>query len=634
MNRFLLLQCFAALFLVGTTLTGAHAVERADVPENLKWKTTDLYPSDEAWRAQYESLTKRVTEVSAYKGRLGESAATFSAALLLRTELDLAITRLYVYASMKSDEDTRESKYQEMNTLAENLYSDYATSASFMRPEILSLGADKVRAYVAAEPKLAPYRFPLEDLLRYGSHTLSAAEEAIAARAGRLTGAGGSIRGVFANAEMQWPKVKLSDGTEVTLDAAAYTQYRQSPKREDRDLVFREFFGAHRAWQNTYGAALEANVQAHLFNRDVHKYGSCLEAALFGDNIPTGVYHQLIKDVNENLPTLHRYLKLRQRMMGLGDLRYEDLYPSVVESVDLRYTPDEAQALVLDAVAPLGKDYVRVLGDGLRGGWIDWLPTPGKRSGAYSTGVYGVHPFQLQNFTGMYDEVSTVAHESGHSMHTYLADQAQPYPTHDYATFVAEVASTLNENLLFHRMLERTKDPKTRLFLLSTHLEGMRTTMFRQTLFAEFELAIHDRAERGEALSGRAMTELYLGLVRKYYGHDAGVCKVDELYGVEWAYIPHFFRSFYVYQYATSIIASSALANGIYADMAAGANKPWPHRDAYLRMLAAGGSKYPIDLLKDAGVDMTTSAPFRSAMAEMNRTMDEMEKILASMPKK
>lgn len=634
MSRFVLFNTLFAFLLLGMTITAAHAKERSEVPANLKWRTSDLYASDDAWRAEHVALGKRVHELDAYKGRLGESAATFAAALQLRSELDLALTKLYVYASMRSDEDTRDSGAQEMNQLAENLYVDFSTSASFMRPEILALGAERVRGFLAVEPKLAPYRMGLEDLLRYGPHTLSAGEEAVAARAGRLAGAGGNIRGVFANAEMKWPTVKLSDGKEVTLDAAAYTQYRQLPKREDRDLVFRAFFTAHKEWQNTYGAALDAAVQSHLFSRDVHKFDSCLQAALFGDNIPTSVYHQLVKDVNDNLPTLHRYLKLRQRMMGLSDLRYEDLYASVVEEVDLRYTPEQAQALVLESVAPLGKDYVRVLGDGFRNGWVDWIPTTGKRSGAYSTGVYGVHPYQLQNFTGMYDEVSTVAHESGHSMHTYLADQAQPYPTHDYATFVAEVASTLNENLLLHRMLATTKDPKTRLFLLSTHLEGLRTTMFRQTLFAEFELAIHEKAEKGEALSGRAMSDLYLGLVRKYYGHDAGVCKVDELYGVEWAYIPHFFRNFYVYQYATSIIASSALANGIYEDMAKGPNKPMPHRDAYLRMLSSGSSKYPIDLLKDAGVDMTTSAPFRAAMTEMNATMDEMERILAAQKKK
>lgn len=627
MSRLLLLPCLAAFLMLGMAIPVAHATERSEVPANLKWKTTDLYASDEAWHTERANLAKRVHEIDAYKGRLGESATTFYAALQLRSELDLALTRLYVYASMLADEDTRDSKRLEMNQMAENIYVDFSTAASYMRPEILALGADKVRAFMAAEPKLAPYKAGLDDLLRYGPHTLSAAEEAIAARAGKMAGTGSTLRGVFNNAEMKWPTVRLSTGKDVRLDDAAYTQFRQSSVRADRDTVFKAFFGAHREFQGTYGTALDAGVQAHLFNRDVHHYNSSLEAALFGDNIPTSVYHQLITDVNDNLPTLHRYLKLRSRMMGVPDLRYEDLYASVVKEVDLTYTPDQAQALVLEAVAPLGKDYVTTLGNGFRNGWVDWIPTTGKRSGAYSTGVYDVHPFQLQNFTGLYDEVSTVAHESGHSMHTFLADKAQPYPTHDYATFVAEVASTLNENLLLHRMLDTTKDPQTRLFLLSTHLEGLRTTLFRQTMFAEFELAIHEKAEKGEVLSGAALSKLYLTLVRKYYGHDAGVCKVDELYGVEWSYIPHFFRNFYVYQYATSIVASTALANGIYDDMAKG--KGMPHRDAYLRMLASGSSKYPIDLLKDAGVDMTTSAPFRAAMAEMNRTMDEMEKILA-----
>lgn len=629
MSRFALLHCLAAFVMLGFAAMPAIATERSEVPANLKWNTADLYASDAAWETSRADIARRVPEIAAFKGRLGESAATFHAALQLRSDIDLALTRLYVYASMKADEDTRDSKYLEMNQMAENLYVDFGTAASFMRPEILALGADKVRGYVAAEPKLAPYKPGLEDVLRYGPHTLSAAEEAVVSRAGRLAGTGSALRGVFNNAEMQWPTIKLSDGKEVRLDDAAYTQYRQSPVRADRDAVFRAFFGIHKTFQNTYGTALDAGVQAHLFRRDVHKFESCLQASLFGDNIPTSVYHQLIKDVNDNLPTLHRYLKLRSRMMGVSDLRYEDLYASVVKEVDLTYTPDQAQALVLEAVAPLGKDYVAVLGKSFREGWVDWIPSTGKRSGAYSTGVYGVHPYQLQNFTGLYDEVSTVAHESGHSMHTYLADQAQPYPTHDYATFVAEVASTLNENLLLHRMLDKTKDSQTRLFLLSTHLEGLRTTLFRQTMFAEFELAIHDKAEKGEVLSGKALSDLYLTLVRKYYGHDAGVCNVDELYGIEWSYIPHFFRDFYVYQYATSIVASTAIANGIYGDMAKGKGA-MPRRDAYLRMLASGSSKYPIDLLKDAGVDMTTSAPFRAAMAEMNSTMDEMEKILAA----
>jgi oligoendopeptidase F len=312
--------------------------------------------------------------------------------------------------------------------------------------------------------------------------------------------------------------------------------------------------------------------------------------------------------------------------MGLPNLRYEDLYAPIVKEVDLHYTPEEAMTTVLAAVAPLGQGYVDTLRHGFDSRWVDWTPTTGKASGAYSTGAYGVHPYQLQNFTGQYDEVGTLAHESGHSMHTYMADRRQPYPTHDYATFVAEVASTLNENLLFHYMLDKTRDKPTRLFLLGSYLENLRTTLFRQTMFAEFELRIHEKAEKGEQLSGENMSALYLDIVRKYYGHDAGVCKVDALYGVEWTYIPHFYRDFYVIQYATSIVASTALANGIRGEMPSHSTA---HRDTYLNMLASGSSKYPVDLLKGAGVDMTTSAPFQAAMREMNSVMDEMEKLLA-----
>ena len=425
---------------------------------------------------------------------------------------------------------------------------------------------------------------------------------------------------------MPWPTVTLSDGGKVRLDDAAYTQYRQSGVIADRDTVFQVFWRAHEAYAGTFGAALNANVQAHIFERDARHYKSCLEASQFGDNIPASVYHQLIDDVHASLPTLHRYLKLRQRMMGLTQLRYEDLYAPIVHDVDLHYTPEQAMDLVLRAVAPLGQPYVDTLSHGYASRWIDWMPTTGKASGAYSTGAYGVHPYQLQNFTGLYDEVGTLAHESGHSMHTFLANQNQPYVTHDYATFVAEVASTLNENLLFHDMLDHTSDKATRLSLLGSQLDNLRGTLFRQAMFAEFELAMHEKAERGENLSGSSLSDLYLGIVRKYYGHDLGVCKVDSLYAVEWAYIPHFYRNFYVYQYATSIVASTALANGIREE--ATANAGTAHRDAYLHMLASGSSKYPIDLLREAGVDMTTPAPFQASMHEMNAIMDEMEKLL------
>jgi len=357
----------------------------------------------------------------------------------------------------------------------------------------------------------------------------------------------------------------------------------------------------------------------------VRGFASSLDAALFRDNIPTAVYRQLIADVRKSLPTLHRYLKLRQRMLGLPELRYIDLYVPMVEKVDLTFTPEEAMKITLEALKPLGTEYTEALKHGFRSRWTDFLPSTGKRPGAYSTGVWSVHPYQLLNFNGQYDDLSTLAHEAGHSIHTWLANRAQPYPSAEYSIFVAEVASTLNEQLLFQHMLGQAKDDATRLALLGELLDRMRGTLFRQTLFAEFELAIHEQAEKGESLTGEKLTALYLKLTREYYGHDRGVCLVDDVIGHEWAFIPHFYRDFYVYQYATSMTSSIALAQAIQAEAQKGKTAA---RDRYLAMLRAGGSRYPVDLLRSAGVDPTTSAPFDASMKEMNRVMDEMEKIL------
>jgi oligoendopeptidase F len=624
------LRCRLLLVLLTVALglpAVASAVERSEIPAKYLWKLTDLYPTEEAWQAAKEDIAKRMPELGRYQGRLGESAATFYEALAKLMDLQRDFTRLSTYASQLSDQDTRDSKHLAMNQAAEDLAVQLAAAASFVRPEILALGAEKVHGFEAAEPRLKEYRPFLDDILRWAPHTLNPPEEQIVARAGNLTSAGGSVHNIFTNADLPYPEVKLSTGETVRLDAQGYTLYRAVANREDREKVFKAFWGAYQEFRRTLGTTLYTEVKGHMFTKEVRKFDSCLESALFPDNIPTTVYKQLISDVHANLPTLHRYLRLRQRMMGVDTLRYSDLYAPIVKRVELKYTPEQAQDLVLKAVAPLGKDYVEVLRNGYQNGWVDWLPSTGKRSGAYSTGTYGVHPYQLQNFTGLYEEVSTLAHESGHSMHTYLADKAQPFVTHDYAIFVAEVASTLNENLLFHYMLDQTKDKDTRLFLLGSYLDGLRTTLFRQTMFAEFELKMHEMAEQGETLTGDALNELYLELLKEYYGDAQGVCRIDDLYAVEWAYIPHFYRDFYVYQYATSIVASTSVADGIRREAAA--KKPSTKaRDAYLAMLSEGSSKYPIDLLKDAGVDMTTSAPFQAAMREMNRVIDEIEKLL------
>jgi len=632
MTSYRLPVVLAALAVAGCLASPVRAEERANVPEKYKWRTSDLYPSEQAWLQAKDELTARIPKLAAFQGRLGESADVFHTALSTRMDVDRALYQLRIYATLRKDEDARLGRPNELFQMASQLVVDYSTTVSYMQPEILALGADKVRGFVALDPRLEPYRPWLEDILRYAPHTLSAAEEKIASQAGLMSNAPSQVYDIFKAADMPYPEVALSTGETVRLDDAAYTRYRAVANREDRRKVFQAFWSKHREFERTLGTTLDAEVKTHLFEKDIHHYSSCLEASLFDSNIPVGVYRQLIADVHANLPTLHRYLRLRQRMMGVDTLGYEDLYAPILKDVDLRYTPEQAMDLVLKAVAPLGPDYVSTLRHGLESGWTDWMPTTGKQSGAYSEAVYSVHPYQLLNFTGSYDEVSTLAHESGHSMHSYLSDRNQPYVTREYKTFVAEVASTLNEDLLLHSMLDQVKDRDTRLFLLGSRLDGLRQTLFRQVLFAEFELRIHELAEQGQPLTGEKLSEVYLGLLKDYYGDAQGICRVKDLYGVEWAYIQHFYLDFYVFQYATSIIGSSSIAAEMRTEAAA--KKPvTKQRDAYLRMLSAGSSKDPIEELKEAGVDLTTPGPFAAAMREMNGIMDEMEKSLAGKPK-
>ena len=617
-----LLVVAIAMLWVATATAG----ERNEIPAKLTWNLADLYADEAAWTAAKTDLTKRIPDLGRYQGHLGESAAKLLEAFTAVMSVSQELGKLAPYASMLSDQDSRVSHSLEMRQEAEQLGVQFGTAIAYITPEILAIGPEKIRGFIASEPKLKQYEHYLDDILRRGPHTLSPAEEKVAAQAGNLADAGQALHGIFTNADLPYPEITLASGEKVTLDAAAYTRYRALPDRAERDKVFKAFWTTYSKYTRTLGVALYSQVKAHIFDKEVHKYDSCLESALFDFNIPTSVYKQLITDVHTSLPTLHRYLKLRQRMMGVDQLRYEDLYASIVKKVDLTYTPEQAMEMTMAASAPLGADYVAVMKKGFDSRWVDFMPSTGKRSGAYSQGIYGVHPYQLLNFMGRYEDVSTLAHEFGHSMHSHLAATTQPYVTADYPIFVAEVASTLDENLLLHYMLDRTKDDATRLFLLGSYLDGMRQTLFRQTLFAEFELRIHEMAEAGESLTGENMTALYLGLLKEYYGDAQGVCKIDDLYGVEWAYIPHFYYNFYVYQYATSLVASTSIANHIRDDLAA---KKTTARDAYVKMLSSGGSKYAIDLLKGAGVDMTTPEPFKAAMREMNLVMDEIDKILA-----
>jgi len=617
------------LFRLAAVLVAAGSAGAAGpaVDPKYAWNLNELYPGEAAWTKEMNGAVAEVPKLAACRGKLTESAATLLSCLDTYYSIDRRLTQVGVYAGMNYDLDTRLGRAQQMQDQARQARTTFSSASAWMRPELIAAGQAKIQSLIASEPRLGAYKQPLMDLARRAPHVLDAESERLLAETALLSNAGQSIRDVFVNAEFPYPKVTLANGREVTLDAPAYTKYRAAADRGDRLKVFTAFWGRYNEYARTLGTALNAQVQAHEFSRKVRKFDSSVEEALFGDNIPTAVYTQLIADIHANLPTLHRYLSLRRRMMGVEKLGYEDLYAPIVQRYERTFTPEQAKAVTLDAVGILGAEYRDTLAKGFESGWIDWFPRTGKKSGAYSTIAYGTHPFQLQNFTGLYEEVSTLAHESGHSMHSFLADRTQPYPTHDYPIFVAEVASTLNENLLVNSMLAKAGSDDERLFLLGSHLDSLRTTLFRQGLLAEFESSIHEMAAKGEPLNGENLTALYLKLLREYYGHDKGVCDVKEPYGAEWAYIPHLYYDFYVYQYATSVIAAVKLADGIRSE--AEARPPaTAKRDAYLRMLAAGSSRYGYDMLKEAGVDMATSAPFDAAMRDMNRTMDAMETIL------
>jgi len=596
--------------------------ERSEVSAEYKWKLEDLYASDEVWKKTKQELIAQFDEVTKYQGKLAGSASELLACLEFNSRVSKEFGRLYSYAHMKSDEDTRNSKYLAMEQEMQQLRTDYSSKAAFITPEIAGMDKETINKFIEQEPGLKIYKMALYDIQRMKAHTLSEKEEKILAEAGLLADGPSTIYGVFSNAELPYPEIELSDGTMAKLTKAGYSRYRASPNRDDREAVFAAFWDTFTKFKGTFGTQLYANVKKDMFYARTRGYKSSLESSLDKNNIPTEVYMALIENVTSNLDSFHRFLNLKKRMLGVETLKYSDVYAPVVKGIDLQYTFDEAKKLVLDSVKPLGSSYGRVVEKAFEERWIDVYPTPGKRAGGYSNGsAYDVHPYILLNYNDQYDDVSTLAHELGHTMHSYYSNKNQPYPTADYSIFVAEVASTFNEALLIHKMLKEIKDDDTRLSLLMNYLEGIRQTVFRQTQFAEFELRIHEKAERGEPLTGDVLNEIYGEILKKYYGHEKGICHIDDLYAVEWAYVPHFYYNFYVYQYSTSFTASTALAEKILGEEQGVVEK-------YIEFISSGGSDYPIELLKKAGVDMTSAEPFNKTMKAMNRTMDEIEAIL------
>jgi oligoendopeptidase F len=602
----------------------AQERDRSKIQDAYKWNLADIYPSVAAWRAAKEKATAEIPSIRQFAGKLGTSPQVLADALETMSRLDKELSRLYVYAGMLADEDTRASAPQGMQQEMQQIYAEFGAQAAYIEPEVLKIGKETIDRFLTGEPRLEPYAFYLHDIVRRAAHTLSESEEKILADAAPLAGSASNIYGILANADFPYPTITLSDGSKIKVDQAGYSELRTSPNRKDRQLAMSTFFEALGSFGRTYGTTINASVQKSLFYAKARKYPTTLEMALNASNIPTSVYMRLIEGVNKNLPTFHRYLRLRKRMMGITDqLHYYDLYAPLVASVNLKYTPEEAQAHVLSSMSPLGEDYTSVVRRAFGERWLDWYPTEGKRSGAYSNGgAYDVHPYMLLNYLGQYNDMSTLTHELGHTMHSYLSNKTQPYPTANYSIFVAEVASTFNEALLVEHMLQQIKDEPTRLALLGNYLEGIKSTVFRQTQFAEFELRMHEMGQKGEPITGEALAKLYFDITRRYYGHDQGVTVVDDYIAHEWSFIPHFYSDFYVYQYATSFTAAEALAAKVVAGDSAATKR-------YLTFLGSGGSKYPVDLLKEAGVDMTTDEPLDLTIRKMNRVMDEMEEILA-----
>lgn len=595
--------------------------ERTRIPEKYQWDLRDIYLDDASWEAAKQDFASKLPQISDFSGKLSESSEQMLHCLEFVDLLRKEFTQLACYASMQSDLDTRVGKYLAMDQEISQIGSDFSALCSFIEPEILQIDPTRIDLFISREPRLAPYRHIFDDVLRKRTHTRTESEEKIIAEAGLMADAPGTINSIFSNADFPYPETQLEDGTSVRLDPSAFGLHRRSPNRETRKKVFDTYMGRMNEYRRTYGAQLSSEVRKNMFYMRTRSYPSCLERALDSYNIPAAVYANLIDGVRGHRDTLHRYLNLRKRLLGLEELHYYDLYAPIVHELDLNYTYDEAIQHVLASLAPLGQSYQSVAETALSSRWIDVYHNDGKRSGAYSNGsVYDVHPYILLNYNGKYDDVSTLAHELGHTMHSYLANKAQPYALSHYSIFVAEVASTFNEALLLNHMMEIENREEVRLSLLGNYLDNARATVFRQVQFAEFELRIHELAEKGTALTGDQLNILYLNMVREYYGHEKGVCTVEDVIQSEWTYIPHFYYNFYVYQYATSYIASAALSERTLAGDADSTAR-------YLDLLAAGGSDYPINLLKKAGVDMTAPKPLTSMMAQLNHVMDEIEKL-------
>jgi oligoendopeptidase F len=595
--------------------------ETTGVDPRYTWDLGELYPSVEAWNAAREDVLAGLQAIEDRRGTLGDSAESLYEALDLVSDTTRQAMRVFAYSSLASDEDLRVTETQERDQLGTIMFSRFTEATAWMQPEIIEVGREVIESYINEDPRLERFAFRLDDTLRNAPHTLGEEAEQTLSYFTQSLGAPNNIYSIVANSDIPWPAVTLSTGEEYLIDSQGYSRWRASENRDDRKQVFDAFWSRWAEYRNSVGSILNTHIQNQVALAKARNYDSVLDRELFQDNLPPSVYRTLVAEVNDALPTLHRYFRLRARILGLDQMHYYDIYPPLV-SLDKEFDIETTRRITLEAMSVLGKDWVGMQRDAMNERWMHVYPQRGKRSGAYMNPIaYDVHPFLLLNHNDDYESVSTFAHEWGHAMHTLYAQQEQPFDTARYSTFIAEIPSTSLELILQDYMSENAASADEKLFYLGFGLESMRGTFFRQTMFAEFELALYEAAERGEALSGERISEMYGEILKRYHGHDEGVVVIDDLYTNEWMFVPHFYYNMYVFQYATSQTAGTALYEKIRTEGQAGVEN-------YKDLLRAGGSDYPYELLTAAGVDLAKPEPYRAAVRKMNAIMDEMERLL------
>lgn len=595
----------------------AQVPTRDEIDAKFKWNLNDLYSNEAAFQSDYEETKDLMRNISTYKNSLKNSDALLKC-LDLRDKLSIKASTLFAYARMHRDGDAKNSTYQAMTSKIESLLAEVSAATSFIEPELIALPEESLKSFIATESELNKYKFYFEDLLRQTKHVLSLIEEELLAKTGELLKAPTNIYSMLTNADMIFPETLTENGDTIQLSEGRYNSFIRSKNREVRKTAFHNLFNTYANYRNTFATTLASNIKNTMFYAKTKKYNSTLEAALENDNVPVEVYTNLISTIHKNMKPLHKYIDLKKSALQLDEIHMYDLYVSLAKDAPDNIKYQDGLQLVVDSLKPMGKDYIDSLLAGANGGWVDIYENQGKRTGAYSWGVYGVHPFVLLNYDNRYGAVSTLAHELGHAMHSYYSNKTQDYINSSYTIFCAEVASTTNEILLLDHMLEIETDPYKKIYFINQYLEQVRTTVYRQAMFAEFEMIVHTKAEANEAITADILENIWLDLNKQYYG-DTII--IDDNIKIEWARIPHFYRPFYVYQYVTGYAAATTIANKLITEGAAAQKR-------YLTYLQSGGSDYSIELLKGAGVDMSTPTPLEITLEKFDIRLKELEELL------